>query len=43
MEILRIRRREIIPIYEVETDLYSVTPYGKGYPIEELTQMSSVD
>jgi hypothetical protein len=43
MEMLRISRREIIPIYEVDTDLYSTTPFGKGYPINELTEMSEVD
>lgn len=48
MEMLRVRAREIIPIYQTGIDesgtkLYSTTPFGVGYPIRELKEMRNSD
>lgn len=44
MEILKIRAREIIPLYrwqEGNTFVYNTTPFGKGYPIEEFKEFTT--
>jgi hypothetical protein len=39
VEILNLRAREIIPIYEIEDNKYATTPFGVGYPIRELVEL----
>jgi len=44
MEMLRVRAREIIPLYrwrENGTWVYNTTPFGVGYPLEELKLLTT--
>ena len=43
MEMLRVRRREIIPLFKQEENKYSTTPFGVGYPLNELVAMDDTD
>jgi hypothetical protein len=40
LELLKVKRREIIPIYEVGTNLYATTPFGVGRPLNELKELN---
>lgn len=43
IELMRVWAREIIPLYQVGLDQYATTPFGVGYPINELVNMSTED
>jgi len=43
---LRVRAREIIPLYRWQENnnfVYNVTPFGVGYPLEELKTLTNTD
>lgn len=46
MEMLRVKAREIIPLYRWQENnnfVYSVTPFGVGYPLKELKALTNTE